>query len=165
MSLRNYLRKLCYLRHPYLITRTILRPFEEWESRKHRLRLSEYERYSTSIEDGVEILTSITKSDAETRLMKELEDSQFLQHIELHMKQIEGIGGSIGLKLGRFLYKLVRTLHPKIVVETGVANGISSSFILKALSENSSGRLYSIDLHYREGVAVPPGRKLGWVIP
>lgn len=50
-------------------------------------------------------------------------------------------------------------------METGVANGISSSFILKALEENAGGRLYSLDLHYREGVSVPSGKRLGWVIP
>lgn len=47
---------------------------------------------------------------------------------------------------------LVRILRPTVVIETGVANGISSAFILKALDKNNEGMLYSIDLHYRNGV-------------
>lgn len=49
-------------------------------------------------------------------------------------------------------------------METGVANGASSSFILKALDQNSREKLYSIDLHYREGVSVPIGKELGRMI-
>jgi predicted O-methyltransferase YrrM len=60
---------------------------------------------------------------------------------------------------------IVRIFKPEVVVETGVTNGVSSSFILKALTQNSRGRLYSIDLHYREGMSVPIGKKLGWIIP
>lgn len=163
-KVKNYIRKIHYLRHPYLITRAIIRPFEEWESQKHNLRVSEYERYSTSLEEGVKILTGIEKS-CTVKLMRELEGSNFLQHINLCIKQIESIGGPMNVESGLTLYALTRVLRPEVVVETGVANGISSSFILKALDNNGKGTLYSIDLHYREGVTVPLGRKLGWVIP
>lgn len=44
------------------------------------------------------------------------------------------------------LYLLVRLYQPKILVETGVSRGVSSLFILQALEDNKSGRLYSIDL-------------------
>jgi len=46
------------------------------------------------------------------------------------------------------LYYLVRTLRPKIVVETGVHRGVSSLFILQALVDNGEkdNMLYSIDL-------------------
>ena len=44
------------------------------------------------------------------------------------------------------LYILVRTLRPKVVVETGVAAGESTSYILQALADNDYGLLYSIDL-------------------
>jgi predicted O-methyltransferase YrrM len=44
------------------------------------------------------------------------------------------------------LYLLVRKYRPEIVVETGVARGISSAYILCAMKENGVGQLYSIDL-------------------
>ncbi len=46
----------------------------------------------------------------------------------------------------RFFYLACRLLEPEVVVETGVAYGVSSAFILKALEENGKGRLYSVDL-------------------
>jgi len=44
------------------------------------------------------------------------------------------------------LYLLVRALKPALVVETGVAEGVSTTFILQALADNHKGFLFSIDL-------------------
>jgi len=43
-------------------------------------------------------------------------------------------------------YMLCRLLRPEIVMETGVAYGVTSSLILKALEVNGKGVLHSIDL-------------------
>lgn len=43
-------------------------------------------------------------------------------------------------------YVVCRLLKPAVVVETGVAYGVTSSFILHALETNGKGVLYSIDL-------------------
>lgn len=159
-------KKLHYLRHPYLIRRALLRPLEHRDSKNHRLRLGEYVHFSTSLEEAMGRLFGI-ETDEIVRLRKKLESSGFPNYIKSCLSQIErepshgGMGGEHGL----MLYLAVRLLHPDNVVETGVANGISSSFILEALSEIGSGRHYSIDLDCREGVAVPPEKKLGWVIP
>jgi predicted O-methyltransferase YrrM len=48
--------------------------------------------------------------------------------------------------LARCAYLVCRILRPTLVIETGVAYGLSSAFILKALSVNGSGTLHSIDL-------------------
>jgi predicted O-methyltransferase YrrM len=45
-----------------------------------------------------------------------------------------------------YLYVFCRITRPDVVVETGVHYGSSSAFILQALHDNHSGRLYSIDL-------------------
>jgi len=77
---------------------------------------------------------------------------------------------------GRELYVMVRIVKPKIVVETGVAAGVSTSFILKALYNNNKGMLYSIDMPNYEleyfpelglkPVAIlPPGEKPGFIVP
>jgi Methyltransferase domain len=47
--------------------------------------------------------------------------------------------------LARLCYALCRALRPALVLETGVAYGVSSSFITKALSLNGHGELHSVD--------------------
>ena len=48
-----------------------------------------------------------------------------------------------------FLYILCRILKPKAIVETGVAYGLSSAYILQAFIDNNEGMLYSIDSVFR----------------
>lgn len=48
--------------------------------------------------------------------------------------------------LARCCYALVRVRQPDVVVETGVAHGVSSTYILAALQANGRGMLHSIDL-------------------
>lgn len=64
----------------------------------------------------------------------------------------------VGATPGAVLYALCRQLRPGAVVETGVASGFSSAYILCSLEENRHGRLYSIDLPWHE-------HQSGWVIP
>jgi hypothetical protein len=45
----------------------------------------------------------------------------------------------------RAIWCLVRHLKPSNVIETGVAHGVTSRFILEALERNGSGHLWSID--------------------
>ena len=47
--------------------------------------------------------------------------------------------------LARLCYALCRALRPAVVLETGVAYGVSSSFITKALALNGHGELHSVD--------------------
>lgn len=96
---------------------------------------------------------------------------------------LQQVSGHIGALPGAFLYALVRTMRPTVIVETGVASGMSSMFILAALAENQRGRLVSIDLPFTESDGepmpiiagtsiekpqwspVPPGREPGWLVP
>jgi predicted O-methyltransferase YrrM len=71
--------------------------------------------------------------------------------------------------LARCSYLACRLLEPALVVETGVAYGASSAFVLKALAENGRGTLHSVDLPplRREadrfwGIAVPESLKGRW---
>jgi predicted O-methyltransferase YrrM len=75
----------------------------------------------------------------------------------------------------RLLYYLVRARRPRICVETGVFDGVSSAVILKALRDNGAGRLHSIDQPARQPVpastdrmhfsTLPSGCEPGWLIP
>lgn len=72
--------------------------------------------------------------------------------------------------LARAIYCLSRHLRPETTIETGVARGVSSRFILEALDRNRAGRLWSIDLpplldtHLKDeiGMAVPDKRRRRW---
>jgi predicted O-methyltransferase YrrM len=55
---------------------------------------------------------------------------------------------------GRLLYAMVRRHKPNHVVETGVANGLSTSIILKALEANGNGVLTSLDISRDVGALV-----------
>jgi Methyltransferase domain len=47
--------------------------------------------------------------------------------------------------LARVCYALCRALRPTVVLETGVAYGVSSSFLTQALALNGAGHLHSVD--------------------
>jgi predicted O-methyltransferase YrrM len=71
--------------------------------------------------------------------------------------------------MARCCYLACRMIKPEVIVETGVAYGVSSVFILRALQENGRGTLHSVDLpplrseHERFwGIAVPEALKDRW---
>lgn len=75
------------------------------------------------------------------------------------------------------LFALVRNFKPNVFVETGVAYGVSSTAILKAMDLNGSGKLISVDLpnKKKEGYAyadgtqdpifIPEDKDPGWIVP
>lgn len=76
---------------------------------------------------------------------------------------------SLSTSSGLFLYILCKLTKPEKVVETGVAYGNSSSYILQALKENKKGTLYSIDSIFRPweskemiGSAIPVELRQNW---
>lgn len=86
-----------------------------------------------------------------------------------------------GIKLleGRALYTLLRKLNPSVLVETGVANGWSTTCILAALEKNDTGTLYSVDYpvrsergfeaysdeHFFGNAKIPTDKETGWLVP
>ena len=69
----------------------------------------------------------------------------------------------------RLCYLACRLATPETVVETGVAYGVSSAYILRAMEQNGRGTLHSVDLpplrrEYERfwGVAVPEDLRGGW---
>ena len=70
---------------------------------------------------------------------------------------------------GLLLYLICKILKPKKVVETGVAYGLSSSYILQALHENNQGKLFSIDYAFKPweskhmiGSMIPENLRYRW---
>jgi predicted O-methyltransferase YrrM len=71
--------------------------------------------------------------------------------------------------LGRLCYALCKATQPRLVVETGVAYGITSAYTLAALSSNGEGVLVSVDLAPLTlngasfvGYLVPPELRARW---
>ncbi len=74
--------------------------------------------------------------------------------------------GLMDFSCAALLYHIVRIFKPQLIIETGVANGASSTFILSAMEANGIGKLHSIDFSESEGLSfVPNGKEIGWMIP
>jgi len=83
-------------------------------------------------------------------------NEQALLEIQHHvMEQMENMGsGNVPFSLeynadfsvARLCYLACRILKPSVVLETGVAYGVTTAFILKAMEMNGKGKLHSIDL-------------------
>lgn len=87
--------------------------------------------------------------------------------LQAALKRISDKGdgqGGISLKDGMILFALVRATQPDYVVETGVAAGISTSFLGAALLENGHGHLYSIELpaSHDERLWLADGSRYSW---
>lgn len=67
---------------------------------------------------------------------------------------------------GPIVYVCIRTFKPLSMVETGVASGSSTFYILQAMELNRKGILYSIDFSgINPGAIVPKGKETGWLVP
>lgn len=88
--------------------------------------------------------------------------------------------GWVNLNDALFLYWLVRHQNPRVIVQTGVCNGLSSAFMVLALAKNQAqGKIYAVDLAQvfdstdpywttRDrcyGVVIPTGKSSGWLVP
>jgi len=90
-----------------------------------------------------------------------LADHEFQSHLARCLQDVHYI-----LPEAAELYALVRAAKPRVIVETGVASGLSSAHILRALDRNGIGTLHSIDLpNVQEGSVLPTGRTSGWIVP
>jgi predicted O-methyltransferase YrrM len=87
--------------------------------------------------------------------------------------------GRDGYGEGLRLYAVLRRLRPRVAIETGVCNGVSTAFLLLALAANGEGELWSVDLPEvagesyepgtfwdgKGGAVVPAGEEPGWMVP
>ncbi len=108
-----------------------------------------------------------------------------LDHFHGVWSDIESDLEALGLAFGRWTYGeysdadpalgavtwcAVRHLRPEKVIETGVARGVTSRLILEAMSLNSHGHLWSVDLphpmrpefHHETASAVPATSRDRW---
>ncbi|MGA8542019.1 MAG: class I SAM-dependent methyltransferase [Thermoplasmata archaeon] len=90
--------------------------------------------------DRVSRLTQVTPADLQ-RYRRELRSSDLPDTL---LERGAGMAFTRELPQGAHLYLLVRALHPKVVIETGVRPGYSTAWILAALADNREGSLTSL---------------------
>ena len=124
-----------------------------------------------------EALTTLLLRAFNWDLQAALQESA-LRQIECHVqRQASGSNGNGPFdprhcadgSLARFCYAVCRALSPTTVIETGVAYGVTTSFVLQALAQNRKGSLWSIDLpplcpkaDQCVGLYVPPELRTVW---
>jgi len=86
-----------------------------------------------------------------------------LQEVESVIRKLTLQSADLYAKKVLVQYIAVRAFQPETVVETGVANGVSSAYLLLALQKNGNGKLYSIELG--DPIYLPQGKPPGWVVP
>ena len=122
-----------------------------WVSQKKRLTNFEQER-----KRSLNFFSKYFQIDAK-KIYSEHLNSGFRHWYNTRLTQLYKLVGTASISSTfdmETLYLLVRLSKPEVIVETGVLYGASSSFILEAIQENGSGKLYSIDLPSKDNV--PP---------
>jgi predicted O-methyltransferase YrrM len=102
--------------------------------------------------------------ESKDKIKKILNEAENIrEHIIDKLSKIPAFHGAMVSPLeGPIIYTIIRCLKPRLVVETGVANGASSTFILSALEKNNLGKLYSIDLPSKDLLLK---EEIGWLVP
>lgn len=114
-----------------------------------------------------------------TKFKKDLfEHEELLKSIDQELKSLGKPIGQISYIGVEALYIITRAIKPKVIVETGVAAGMSSAFILMGLEDNGFGELHSIDMPnydlelYNMGMIqmpstaiLPKDKKPGFIVP
>jgi len=111
-------------------------------------------------------LAGTTASQIRRFLGEPFQDRRFYEHLRRAETQFGGtssIGADLYAKRVLVQYAIIRALKPISVLETGIANGVSSAYLLLAMERNQQGSLYSIDVN--DGSFLPSGKRVGWIVP
>lgn len=147
-----------------LICETLPRQTREWDKTDHFLANEEYVHFIKLGTGASE--EAITQAGNDWQF-----DRLFRQTFGPNLLKLESLPDAGDLRFHSLtLYLFIRLLRPRLVVETGVAHGKSSSAILLALSHNNFGSLLSFDLFedgsLRDGQTIRmSGQKTGWLVP
>jgi predicted O-methyltransferase YrrM len=117
-------------------------------------------------ERSLAALTGSTTSQFRQFLGEPCKDGRFYEHLQNVEREFGGtssIGADLYAKRVLMQYAIIRAVKPECVLETGIANGVSSAYLLLAMERNQNGMLYSIDVN--DGSYLPSGKTVGWVVP
>jgi hypothetical protein len=114
---------------------------------------------------------SLGEEEDDLKIIEDIKEA-----IKFRMKTLEQVAPFTtrhhgDFSLAKTCYMACRILKPSVVIETGVAYGVTTAYVLKALELNGKGRLYSIDLpplgknaNAYVGYLVPESLKERWVL-
>lgn len=57
-----------------------------------------------------------------------------------------GGGWAVEVEVGELLHAIVRAIKPRVIVETGTHKGFSALMMAKALQQNGSGHIHTVDM-------------------
>jgi len=109
-----------------------------WLAKQLDYLYSDVREFASSEKSSIKLSReSIEKGESFFRIvLKEKSEKNFTRNFDCE------------IGLASFLYAYIITYRPKVIVETGVANGITTNVILKAI-EQVGGTLHSIDVDPR----------------
>lgn len=117
---------------------------------------AEYKKItSRNLAEALTIETTLVSN-----LVKEFDDNHF--NFEKNRQGFFDNNYDLGKLTQKILYILIRYFKPLIVIETGVAAGISSTIILSALLRNEKGVLNSVDITHKVGELIPRDLRVNW---
>lgn len=125
-----------------------------------------YREVTLADEQFLSSLASVPVHKIRSFLDEPIHDQSFAATLEAAESSFKGanvMSADLYAKKVLLQYAAIRAFAPDVVVETGVASGVSSSYLLLALQKNGRGMLYSIELGDER--YLPPGKSPGWVVP
>jgi predicted O-methyltransferase YrrM len=111
-------------------------------------------------------ITGCASSSIRSYLNEPFKHAEFMARIreaEQRMRNLNITSADCYGKRVLLQYAVVRAVKPDLIVETGVANGISCSYLLLALHMNNKGALHSIEIG--DASYLPSGHLNGWAVP
>jgi len=136
--------------------------YSKFSEEKYTKRLQEYGKFTVQFE---QVLSKASTASPE-EIKDIIRESRQLIIDRGKRTDLIPIKYDASPELAILSYCIVRLRKPNIVVETGVARGITSFFLLSALERNGRGRLVSIDLPMmgkeEVGILVPENLKARW---
>jgi len=180
----SYFTAVCKYPHYVLNKRFLSHPISSIDT------ISRIMKGNVSLLEGIRSLTNDKMDNIKNNYNDIKNNVELHQHLEEGYRELDNYVNNTNLdrlrysketpsgRLGRdtqstaghFLYLIIRSLKPDTVVETGVASGESSTFILQAMEDNKKGKLFSIDLppsvdQNQRKIIFPKDKSSGWIIP
>jgi predicted O-methyltransferase YrrM len=101
--------------------------------------------------------------------LSEIEEQVLKAQMQIASSAAFGMFHGADFSLARLCYAVCRMQKPVIVLETGVAHGVTSAFLLQAMAVNGTGELWSVDLpplaemaNSQAGILVPEDLRARW---
>ena len=180
----NYFTAVCKYPHYVLNKRFLLHPISSIYT------VSKIMKGNTSLLESIRNLTNDKMDNINNNYNDIKNNVELHQHLEGGYRELDNyvnnadldkfrysnktpsgrLGRDTQSNAGHFLYLIIRSLKPDTVVETGVASGESSTFMLQAMEDNKKGKLFSIDLppsvnQNQRKIIFPKNKSSGWIIP